>query len=87
MKKTEKGCFVVPRDEQRLAGADAGRPSRPGTVPYIASWSGERLQSRPLVIEDDRYGIAYFDEVPHDRDSRGVLWQRAALSSGKGRAV
>ncbi len=57
--------------------------SRPDVVPYITAWSGEQRLT-PLVIATVR-GIAYPDEVPHDRDRAGVLWVRRALLPGRGR--
>ncbi|MFD7897598.1 hypothetical protein [Streptomyces sp. NPDC059743] len=60
-----------------------GAFAQPGMVPYIARWSSEQYP-RSLVVADHR-GIRYVDELPHDRDLRGILWKRIGLSPGKGR--
>ncbi|AXI78989.1 hypothetical protein [Peterkaempfera bronchialis] len=59
---------------------------RPGTVPYIASWSGEK-RCTGAVVEDRRSPgrIAYRDERPDDRDEYGVLWARADSRPTRGR--
>ncbi|MFE4174458.1 hypothetical protein ACFRR7_20800 [Streptomyces sp. NPDC056909] len=59
--------------------------ARPDVVPYITRWSSERILPA-VVLADDR-GIRYADELPHDRDARGILWKRVGLSPGKGRPV
>ncbi|MFF3753525.1 hypothetical protein ACFYYH_24140 [Streptomyces sp. NPDC002018] len=72
----------------RLVDVGAERPpvgayARPDVVPYIAQWSSERCPPVP-VLANGR-GIHYADELPYDRDRRGVLWKRIGLSPGKGR--
>ncbi|GAA1307470.1 hypothetical protein GCM10009634_70550 [Saccharothrix xinjiangensis] len=69
----------------------AERPGSAGTarprliVPYIAMWSGETTEEEPrLVVLPSRTGIGYADEILGDRDSRGVLWDRATLDPGHG---
>jgi len=57
---------------------------RPDVVPYIVAWSAER-SIRPQVVTLPGRGIGYLDEVPHDRDSDGVLWTRMTLQQGRGR--
>jgi hypothetical protein len=57
--------------------------ARAGLVPYIASWSGERPTSTPLVA-NGRRGIGYRRERPGDRDAHGVLWQRYVRAPGVG---
>jgi hypothetical protein len=57
--------------------------SRPGLVPYIVVWSGEQRSERRVI--QNRRGIAYTDELPHDRDSRGALWARRTLNTGRGK--
>jgi hypothetical protein len=54
-----------------------------GRVPYITKWSGE--QALPVRVVRTGAGIAYADEVPWDRDERGVLWTRTAWRPGRGR--
>ncbi|MDT3396997.1 hypothetical protein RKE29_10115 [Streptomyces sp. B1866] len=53
-------------------------------MPYIASWSSEKAD-RPVVVARRQGGIAYPDEILHDRDEHGVLWSRTVLSPGRGR--
>ncbi|MEU7480068.1 hypothetical protein AB0A63_29075 [Lentzea sp. NPDC042327] len=53
-------------------------------APYITTWSAEQeIPSR--VVERPGYGVGYADELLGDRDSHGVLWQRAAVRHGVGR--
>lgn len=75
----------MPPENQRRAGQSADATRRPGIVPYIASWTAERRPLDPVVASMRHGGIAYVDEVPHDRDSHGVLWRRSTLRPGKGR--
>ena len=56
--------------------------NRAGLVPYIASWSGERLTEARLIATST--GIAYKRERPSDRDDRGVLWMRHTSAPGVG---
>jgi hypothetical protein len=58
-----------------------------GIVPYVALWSGER-PSGQIVCRFDKsvpVGIAFADEAPEDRDSRGLLWNRTNQAAGSGR--
>lgn len=63
--------------------------SQPGgmnaVVPYVATWSAEERTDPPVVERPSGLGIAYADETPADRDSRGVLWDRFTLRPGQGR--
>ncbi len=53
-------------------------------APYITTWSAE--QDLPYrVVERVGVGVGLSDEVLGDRDSRGVLWHRAAVRHGVGR--
>lgn len=72
-------------ENQRRAGQSADVRIRPGNVPYVASWSAEHRSLGPVVTSSRSPGIAYRDEVPHDRDSHGVLWRRSTLRPGQGR--
>jgi hypothetical protein len=56
---------------------------RAGLVPYIASWSGERPSTTPLVVKG-RDGIGYRQERRSDRDAYGVLWARQLRAPGVG---
>ncbi|MEE4598202.1 hypothetical protein V2J94_41275 [Streptomyces sp. DSM 41524] len=58
-------------------------PRRSGTVPYIATWTGESAIEQHVVL-GSLYGIAYADETPADRDERGVLWTRRTSAQGSG---
>ncbi|MCX4746756.1 hypothetical protein OG455_14710 [Kitasatospora sp. NBC_01287] len=58
--------------------------TRPGVVPYITAWSEEQY-ARFDVVAHPAGGIAYRDEVPHDRDADGVLWARMTHARGQGR--
>lgn len=61
---------------------------RGGVVPYIASWTGEKMQTdRDLVYRPWRDGIAYADETPADRDEYGVLWLSTSGDLGTGRPL
>ncbi|MFF7632811.1 hypothetical protein ACFZB9_06610 [Kitasatospora sp. NPDC008050] len=62
----------------------AARPGQPGLVPYITAWSEERYV-RSEVVAHPAGGIAYRDELPHDRDADGILWARMTLARGRGR--
>jgi hypothetical protein len=53
-------------------------------VPYITQWSGEEQTPRPKMVMR-RGRIAFADERPCDRDSRGILWARTPSRPGKGR--
>ncbi|MDH6133063.1 hypothetical protein P3T37_002457 [Kitasatospora sp. MAA4] len=52
--------------------------------PGIATWSAERRSPSELIAVPGR-GLAYEDEIPHDRDVDGVLWARMSLNHGGGR--
>ncbi|MFB9830954.1 hypothetical protein [Actinoallomurus acaciae] len=56
--------------------------TRARLVPYIASWSSERLTEARLIADDT--GIAYKRERPSDRDDHGVLWMRHTSAPGVG---
>jgi hypothetical protein len=61
---------------------------RGGVVPYIASWTGEKMQTdRDLVYRSWGEGIAYADETPADRDEYGVLWLSSTGDLGTGRPL
>ncbi|MFT7837330.1 hypothetical protein Q5530_14370 [Saccharothrix sp. BKS2] len=47
-------------------------------------WSGETAEDPRLVELPNGAGIAYADEILGDRDSRGVLWDRATVNPGQG---
>lgn len=53
-------------------------------APYVTSWSGEPDLPSPVRAWSG-LGVCYADELPTDRDSRGVLWQRAGMRRGVGR--
>ncbi|MFE4336091.1 hypothetical protein ACFRQM_44065 [Streptomyces sp. NPDC056831] len=72
----------TPRPGPGLFGADA-MTLRRSVVPYIASWSPERVPS-PVVISP-RGGIAYPDEDTCDRDGKGRLWLRTLIKPRCGR--
>lgn len=52
-------------------------------APYVTSWSAEQDLQCNLVVRSD--GVGYANELPGDRDDRGVLWARAAERHGEGR--
>jgi hypothetical protein len=54
-----------------------------GRVPYITQWSGE--QARQARVVQKGRGVGYADELPLDRDERGVLWTRTPWRPGRGR--
>ncbi|WP_439943529.1 hypothetical protein [Streptomyces sp. BBFR115] len=58
----------------------------PTTVPFIASWSGEKTDDPPVVYRLTG-GIGYSGEVVSDRDSRGVLWLRRPSRPGVGKPL
>ncbi|GLZ42883.1 hypothetical protein [Actinokineospora sp. NBRC 105648] len=51
-------------------------------VPYIATWSEEDIPYPHVVTRPDGRGIGYADESILDRDTRGVLWDRATGRPG-----
>lgn len=66
-------------------------------VPYITTWDqeaqaalngagagGARVELRQLTVPGAPLLVSYQDEVPHDRDAMGCLWQRYPLAHGKG---
>ena len=53
------------------------------TVPYITSWSEEKVL--PTAVVQRRHGIAFADETIADRDDRGILWRRVPSLPGRGR--
>jgi len=64
-----------------------GQLRRPGVVPHIAAWTGERGRAALPVVDAFGRGIRFADEGPDDRDSRGVLWSRTEGEPGVGRPV
>lgn len=54
-------------------------PPRPSVVPYVAARSSEQPLGK-VVLAPGGVGIAYQFEDAHDRDRRGVLWQRTGIS-------
>ncbi|MFJ6214576.1 hypothetical protein ACIQGZ_14760 [Streptomyces sp. NPDC092296] len=56
-------------------------------VPFIAAWSGERPERRPVLEDPYTGGIAYQREVFGDRDDHGVLWSRNDSRPGLGQPV
>ncbi|MGW5052136.1 hypothetical protein [Actinokineospora sp. NPDC004072] len=56
-------------------------------VPYVARWSNEDIGHPPVVVNPDGTGIQYSDEVLGDRDTRGILWDRAGLAHGSGKPL
>ncbi|MET9263791.1 hypothetical protein [Amycolatopsis sp. NPDC004079] len=75
----------------RLPGPLADRPRHRGLpVPYLAPFVDERMHGderlRFEVAPDGTLGrIRYADEVPGDRDARGVLWIRVTSRPGRRR--
>jgi hypothetical protein len=70
---------------QAPAEQAANARKRNAAVPYITSWSAESRPLDRLVTRSRLRGIAYADEVPHDRDGHGILWRRSILAPGRGR--
>ncbi|OLR90393.1 hypothetical protein [Actinokineospora bangkokensis] len=56
-------------------------------VPYITTWSGEESKRQRVVDRKAGPGIAFVDERPQDRDSRGLLWTRQKRAYGRGRPL
>lgn len=56
----------------------------PAATPYIALRTGDGPVDQELELRDQsgERGLAYVDEIPEDRDARGVLWQRCSQSLG-----
>lgn len=54
-----------------------------GVVPYLTAWSSEKVLPGTLVAHRGR--LAYADELPFDRDRRGILWRRVGVSPGAGK--
>ena len=78
---------VIPTDGEQEE--PSRQSTRPDTVPYISSWSREKMIRPPVVRVAGRggEGIGYLGESPYDRDRRGVLWVRHTLARGKGRPL
>ncbi|MFC6093376.1 hypothetical protein [Saccharothrix lopnurensis] len=83
--------FIALVDEQPIpqnvvpdSGSTDGDRVKP-VVPYVAMWSEEVVEEPRLVEHPSGAGIAYADEILGDRDSRGVLWDRAAIAPGHGK--
>jgi hypothetical protein len=53
-------------------------------VPYVADWTGERVDCAGMTVRPDGRGLRYGDEQPSDRDHRGVLWARVTSAPGEG---
>ncbi|SEQ01081.1 hypothetical protein SAMN05216481_103263 [Streptomyces radiopugnans] len=72
---------------EAVATSARSRTGRLSTVPYIASWSQERMRRPPVVRRTgaEGEGIGFPGESAYDRDWRGVLWTRQILARGKGR--
>jgi hypothetical protein len=56
-------------------------------VPFAAAWSGEEPDISRLIARPFGAGLAYSDEMPEDRDERGVLWARMQVAPGSGRPM
>jgi hypothetical protein len=50
-------------------------------VPWITRWTEERL-SEPYWFDPARRRLTYGDELPGERDSYGLLWQREGIMRG-----
>ncbi|MCH6161633.1 hypothetical protein [Streptomyces marispadix] len=74
----------MPEELTQACGGHSSPVRRPAMVPYITQWSGEEVAPRPKMVMR-RGRIAFADERPYDRDSRGVLWARTPCQPGKGR--
>ncbi|MFT7834567.1 hypothetical protein Q5530_00265 [Saccharothrix sp. BKS2] len=74
----------IPQDVALGSGTTDGDKAKP-VVPYVAMWSEEVVEEPRLVEHPSGAGIAYADEILGDRDSRGVLWDRAAIAPGRGK--
>lgn len=50
-------------------------------VPWITRWTGE-VHPRRVQVTLERVGLvaSYGDELPDNRDDRGILWQREGIS-------
>ncbi|MEV8393178.1 MULTISPECIES: hypothetical protein [unclassified Streptomyces] len=57
-------------------------PTRQALVPHIATWTEEQRPEATLIMSG--WGIAYANELPHDRDEDGALWIRRQLRQGRG---
>ncbi|MFJ3229914.1 hypothetical protein [Streptomyces sp. NPDC086787] len=65
-------------------------PRRKPAAPWMAAWTGEQFLKTPLVLQPDRSGIAYLDELSVDRGRHGVLLHRGrgwAAPDRRGRAL
>ena len=62
-------------------------PANSPTIPYIVSWSAEKPPAKRLTLAPGGRGIAYEDELTHDRDAHGMLWRRSTLRPGQGRPL
>ena len=56
-------------------------------VPFMVAWSGEEKSRPKVVYGPGGRGVAYANEEPGDRDSRGVLWRREKVAYGRGRPL
>lgn len=69
---------------EQAVKANGEAPTRTAIAPYITSWSNEPSLSPPVLARLG-LGVYYADELLTDRDSHGVLWQRAGMQHGVGR--
>lgn len=67
-----------------MPAAVSAKEERRVIAPYVTTWSAE--QDLPYrVVERRGVGVGFSDEMLGDRDSRGILWHRAAVRHGAGR--
>lgn len=78
-------ALLEPDDQPGSAPARAPVKVR-ARVPYISSWSSERLRVPPLTVRGDRRSgsIGYVNERNGDRDASGGLWARCESRPGWG---
>ncbi|MFE7120486.1 hypothetical protein ACFU99_34170 [Streptomyces sp. NPDC057654] len=57
-------------------GQQLSTPNDKIVIPYITTRDGENLGNRSTLRAHPTRGLYYTDEVPGDRDLRGVLWAR-----------
>ncbi|HEX5114069.1 MAG TPA: hypothetical protein VFW65_02615 [Pseudonocardiaceae bacterium] len=56
-------------------------------VPYVGSWTGERMRPTRVIERPGGGGIGFADETILDRDEWGVLWTRFAGRVGAGKPL
>jgi len=54
-------------------------------APYVTARSVEQDLQCSLVVRPGGLGVGYANELPDDRDDRGVLWRKVAERHGEGR--